>query len=241
MHVILYHPFFSSSSKRLTLQIGSKYPYIPPTIELENIIGLSVKDQAYLTKTINQKCRALSEHGCVMVCELVQLTEDFLLIHNKDPAKAKISAWEQMKAREEKQRRQKVDIDDMSFHWSDKESPSYHQNENTLSNTEHQIDSREIQEEIERQIQALSNASEGRRRNEITQDKALSTNDEGSIESGIFSEDEDNVNFDDYSDQNLNSLSRYKSDFIERKFLGRGGGGEVVKVINKLDRRTCKF
>lgn len=34
-----------------------------------------------------------------------------------------------------------------------------------------------------------------------------------------------------------NLYSRYKSDFEEIEFLGRGGFGEVVKARNKLDGR----
>jgi translation initiation factor 2-alpha kinase 4 len=37
--------------------------------------------------------------------------------------------------------------------------------------------------------------------------------------------------------RNGGGSSRYKSDFIELGVLGRGGGGEVVKVRNRLDRR----
>ena len=33
------------------------------------------------------------------------------------------------------------------------------------------------------------------------------------------------------------SYSRYQTDFVELGPLGRGGGGEVVKAINRLDRR----
>jgi hypothetical protein len=35
----------------------------------------------------------------------------------------------------------------------------------------------------------------------------------------------------------LFGLSRYQTDFVELGLLGRGGGGEVVKVRNRLDRR----
>eukprot|EP00984_Skeletonema_dohrnii_P019129 scaffold9077_cov151-Skeletonema_dohrnii-CCMP3373.AAC.3 len=33
------------------------------------------------------------------------------------------------------------------------------------------------------------------------------------------------------------TTSRYQSDFVELQHLGKGGGGEVVKAINRLDRR----
>jgi translation initiation factor 2-alpha kinase 4 len=174
-----------------------------------------------------------------MACEIVQLTEDFLLIHNKDPTKANVSAWEQMKAREEEQRKDKIERDQRLFHWSDKESPSYLQKQAYFDNSEHKV---EIQKEMKRQIEALDNADEGRRKNKSAVIKSSITKSRDNSSSGdLFSDDEEDIDFDDDADQRLNSSSRYKSDFVELKFLGRGGGGEVVKVVNKLDRRRCKY
>ena len=229
----------------MTLQTGKKYPYIPPTVELENIKGLTDKERIYLMEMIHKRCQALSENGSVMVCELVQLTEDFLLIHNKDPSKANISAWEQMKAREEKQRKHNIERDKMLFHWSEDKEPSstsFLSKDPFLENPEQQV---EIQKEIQRQMDALDIADEGRRKNKISYAEASNNgnnkDNNPSSSDDLFTDDEEDIDFDTYNDQTLNSSSRYKSDFVELKFLGRGGGGEVVKVINKLDRRRCKF
>jgi len=42
----------------------------------------------------------------------------------------------------------------------------------------------------------------------------------------------------DYQHRITNSKSRYSTDFVELTTLGKGGGGEVVKVMNLLDRRV---
>ena len=66
-----------------------------------------------------------------------------------------------------------------------------------------------------------------------------------------YNDDEDDDDDDDNDDDNdrdmeggnhdptnqVRSGSRYLSDFVELGVLGRGGGGEVVKVKNRLDRR----
>lgn len=53
--------------------------------------------------------------------------------------------------------------------------------------------------------------------------------------------DDDDYDFEfdleDHQAMSAHATSRYKTDFIELGVLGRGGGGEVVKVRNRLDRR----
>ncbi|OEU18923.1 kinase-like protein [Fragilariopsis cylindrus CCMP1102] len=54
------------------------------------------------------------------------------------------------------------------------------------------------------------------------------------------SENEEDDDFDDDDNTPPSALfgsSRYHTDFVELGILGRGGGGEVVKVKNRLDRR----
>ena len=59
------------------------------------------------------------------------------------------------------------------------------------------------------------------------------TNDEGEDDEG----EDDESDYDDAEMTPLVGSSRYQNDFIELGLLGRGGGGEVVKVRNRLDRR----
>ena len=53
-----------------------------------------------------QRC---AKGGSVAVCELVQVAEDYVLEHNKDPTVWNVSAWEQMKAREKKEEEEEVE------------------------------------------------------------------------------------------------------------------------------------
>jgi eukaryotic translation initiation factor 2-alpha kinase 4 len=96
-----------------------------------------------------------------------------------------------------------------------------------------------IERELQRQKQALQMARQGSIANkklasdeEDKQYRTSTTNDDD--------EDEDEDDFDYDAEEMVassNSMSRYKGDFIEMGILGRGGGGEVVKVRNRLDRR----
>lgn len=68
---------------------------------------------------------------------------------------------------------------------------------------------------------------------------------DGTIINGLDFDDDDE-NDDDFDDDDDDDpptphagSSRYQTDFIELGILGRGGGGEVVKVKNRLDRRIC--
>ena len=81
-----------------------------------------------------------------------------------------------------------------------------------------------------RQMEALAEADRKRRKF-----KTCSSNNESGDEVDDESEDE----FDDDNDYPTITAgtSRYRNDFIEMGVLGRGGGGEVVKVRNRLDRR----
>ena len=83
---------------RLKVQLVKKYPHVSPSIKLEIVRGLTQKEQKTLSIALKQRCRSLAESGLVMVCELVQLVENFLISHNKDPTNASVSAWDQMKS-----------------------------------------------------------------------------------------------------------------------------------------------
>jgi len=219
---------------RVTLEvsIGKKYPYVPPSIKFKDIEGLNPTEQKELMLKLKQLCISLAESGLVMVCEIVQSTEDFLLSHNKDPTN-EISAWDQMQAKEEEKRKLALEEErklDFSMMY-EKESSS---NKLFGDDSGHILDDTEqerIQIEYERQVQA-SKAAEQRQRNrmlsiDIDDESHFSSDDE------VDTDDDDDVD----EDGNKFSASRYKKDFKEEELLGQGGGGEVVKVRNKLDKR----
>lgn len=228
------------SQLTLTVQPGKKYPYVPPMIEFQDVKGLGISEQAKLKRQLNDRCKELSSIGSVMVCELVQLTEDFLFSHNNDPT---MSAYDQMKAREEQEMKIKLEKERTLHSFmnltDDNSSPSRIIDDSQHSKGARPMDSIEndkIQKELDRQQAALMRASE----------EEYSQNDD-EVGYGVdFSFDDEEDEDGDDDDQNYQLidplekggiLSRYKSDFIELEELGRGGGGTVFKVRNRLDRR----
>ena len=89
------------------MQLGQNYPYVTPTIHFRNVKGLSSKEQAELMALVVARATECALSGSVMMIELVQVVEDFLVKHNHDP---NMSAWEQMKVREaqELEQRQRI-------------------------------------------------------------------------------------------------------------------------------------
>jgi len=236
------------------VKLGREYPYAPPSTKLLDPKGLNSTELTNLLKSIQNKAESLAESGTVMVCEFVQIVEEFLITHNKDPAVAKLSAWEQMKAREEKEKiikneeKQKLESfmmisDDNGIHSSQGRS-DFDDSQNTQQAYEHvqnvKLENEKVQKEIVRKIQALDLAVEGRKkRRNIEKGLEYQDGKESSDEEDDLSNDDDadDFDFDETTDPNNGTFSRYRSDFIELGLLGRGGGGEVVKVRNRLDRR----
>ena len=89
------------SHLQLQVQLGKKYPYVVPKIDLQNVTGLTPDEQQQLRQELQERATALAQNGTEMMMDLVQVTEDFLIAHNRDP---NMSAWEQMKEREKNQK-----------------------------------------------------------------------------------------------------------------------------------------
>lgn len=208
-----------------------RYPFSSPNIQFENVTGLSNEEQKLLSNDLKMKCHSLAKSGLVMVCELVQLVEDFLLVHNKDPSNAGISAWDQMQAREEENKKIAEKAERSLDFMYDDVSPSRtkDQYDDSLHHSNHMddVDEERIKKEYARQTEALK-AAEEKRKLGAEYDNSSDENDMSSDEEG------DDFEF----DGSYVPSSRYQSDFIELGHLGRGGGGEVVKVRNRLDRRV---
>jgi len=206
--------------------------------------GLSKPKQKELTRKIQSEAKKLSSTGNVMMCELVQIAEDFLLENNKDPKLEKMSAWERMKMREaEEAKGAEMEIKErerklhMTLEEEDDDSKA-HLNGLILEDS---LKVGKIEKEIVRQMEAIDAAAADRKRIrsgslfEMIQDG--SSEKEEKIEN-IFDDFDDD---DEYEEDPTGAVSagssRYKTDFIELGLLGKGGGGEVQKVRNRLDRR----
>jgi len=248
----------------LNVQLSKQYPYVPPNLELSFVQGLSSTQQNVLLQRLQAKARELAQSGTVMVLELVQLVEDFLAEHNEDPT---ISAWEQMKNREREKaaHQQAIERQLSQLNHGGRTSDSTMTNA-TASNPTSKIPATTVEQlapdiarELARQRQAmLVAASQQQERKQGIPPVAGSLLGDGgpgpttNFLLGEFrkdphddeDEDDDDDNFDEFEAQSPlmdGNNSRYRTDFIELGILGRGGGGEVVKVRNRLDRRICKF
>lgn len=236
------------STLTLSVQLSKKYPYVVPTIETKDVKGLSKNEQSSLTNKLRNRASELAEVGSVMVCELVQVAEDYLLDHNIDPS---MSAWEQMKAREAKEKaeeeREQINIiENQSFETN---SRSMAVNDEFGSQQENIIRSFTATADLERELERQTEAIVANRRRK-TQGNIIISNEEAesTANASLFgaNEDDNEDGFSGYDDDSyddgalapLSGSSRYKADFIELGILGRGGGGEVVKVRNRLDRRV---
>jgi len=255
----------------LSVQLTRQYPYVPPTIKLLHVVGLSSAQQTVLQTQLHDRAVELAASGTVMVIELVQLVEDFLLEHNQDPT---LSEWEQMKARQAqeaqaklKQEQEWIMMDSSNMEPSTtrsrpsttlspqpKEQTVATATSHTTAQTTPLSDtpaSTEIRQELARQRQALDAAAQQQQRQQLDPQvlfrriSSSGDNDDhdDDDDDGEEDEEEEEYDMDMYAPRPAHGTTggRYQSDFIELGVLGRGGGGEVVKVRNRLDRRICTF
>ena len=88
------------NTQRLSVQLGKTYPYTAPKIDLRDVRGLRCDERTELLDLLKVRSTELAHTGSVMACELVQEVEGFLLEHNRDPRRERMSAWESMRERE---------------------------------------------------------------------------------------------------------------------------------------------
>lgn len=240
----------------VSTQLSKRYPYVVPRIELKDVKGLSKDAEKLLLQNLTERASDLASVGSVMVCELVQVVEDFLFEHNVDPT---MSAWEQSKAREAKEQAEKGALE----REREKRIKSLmdEDGEQSSSNVLYASHSRsamspggsgavtprnmaenflavpatcDIERELARQREAIETANKQRMNNDAYLNFARAS----SMGMRNDGDDDDDFDDDDAPPTVLIGSSRYQTDFIELGVLGRGGGGEVVKVRNRLDRRT---
>jgi translation initiation factor 2-alpha kinase 4 len=242
--------WFSLPLSSLSVQLGKQYPYVVPAIELRNVKGLSKEEQSRLMHLLKIRASELSETGSAVMIELVQVVEDYLAEHNCDP---NMSAWEQMKAREAGEKEKEREADEELDRLMDSTD---HTNRSTISqmtrfsfldggeggkdwmNMSPPALSLAASTDVERELIRQKKALDAARRVRSGQTVSFSTHGDDVIYLGDNDDVDDDFDFeDDYGDYAPQSSSRYQLDFVELGMLGRGGGGEVVKVRNRLDRR----
>ena len=209
---------------RLSVQLVKKYPYVAPSIEFKDVKGLSKKQQSALRKQLVQRANNLAGSGSVMMMELVKEVEDYLLAHNENP---KLSAWEQMKAREAveqagRQRAQK-EINRVLETSSNPPqnlplSPPVSSDPRVVSFKETGYN--ELERELIRQRNALATADE-LRKNQLGLSRLSSGNTTEAADDMASLGDEDLDEF-EYDPTRLSGSSRYLNDFVELGLLGRG-------------------
>lgn len=160
------------------------------------------------------------------------MVEDYLTEFEQTP---QLSAWEQMKAREQQQAEEKQAQEDEIKRLMDQAAASRMDLSTGASSPLPMVnETLLIERELQRQKQALETAQKGLLGRKSSEKEKL-----GNAHETFNASDEDDE-FDFEAEEGItgaNEFSRYRGDFVEMGVLGRGGGGEVVKVRNRLDRR----
>lgn len=247
------HFFVVDFAKSLSLLLGKQYPFVPPSIELRNIHDLTTQDQSILMMRIQHRANQMAENGLVMVMELVQVIDDFRHNRNTDQTKG-----EQLDVRVIDEQAWEGHVEEEMSEWGESGGGSGNPRVSLLAAPKHGRDALTVEQGIRNVVftdpkgkaaplainetrQNLSRLSQARdhpvslqpsfgmRHAMSNSERLYALASQGIQRYTSHSSDEGG----DY----IPSMSRYQSDFIELGVLGRGGGGEVVKVQNRLDRR----
>jgi hypothetical protein len=201
-------------------------------MEFRNVTGLTKQEQRELMQQLEKRAKECAEVGSVMMCELVQVIEDYLLAHNRDP---NMSEWEQMKAREALQQQEQEKAKREREQQLKRIMMETHDKTDEYSHDQIVATGGEVEKELARQMEALAEADRKRRGVSVSLPPPLDESKDDGVD-----ESEGEFDYADNYPTASKGASRYETDFIELGLLGRGGGGEVVKVRNRLDRRLCK-
>ncbi|KAF0694836.1 Aste57867_14300 [Aphanomyces stellatus] len=205
----------------LRFQLRKGYPLADvPEIDVESFDGLTDKEVASLEEMLQRLSRDKVREQEQMVHYLIDVTGDYLVKHIKDQR----SFFDQMRNREEKEAARDA---------AERRRQKQLEDEQALQ--EEQQMQKVIQADIEKKLRMKHTArTEKGSATAAAKDESVS-DDEQSIsdESSMDGSDDD----DDDARHGGSSTSRYWNDFKEDKVLGRGGGGEVIKVQNRLDRQ----
>lgn len=198
-----------------------------PGIDFREAKGLSKQQRLILMKRLRERAEELAATGSVMVMELVQVAEDFLLENNVDPT---LSAWEQMKAREaDEKERQREEEDEMTMLMDSGREPSQlplspsasSNNMNGVSICD-SVGKTNLEREVLRQMHALKVADDLRKDSHAMSRISSGGNTTETPDDGSSEGDEDDFDDYDYDAGYQAGASRYKIDFVELGLLGRG-------------------
>ena len=235
----------------LQIQLNQKYPYSVPLIQITNVSGVSTNQISELLSLLQVKAQECAEVGQVMGWELGQVIEAYL-VDCVDKRKR-----DDMKRLEDMQMKDHMKDDSLEFDASRFDEDVGYDRSNTSIADEHAVvnimDS-DTQKEVARQIEALDSAAQLRKqrrqraRGGILPSIADKQDEEDDEEDDNFLQLPDGYDIDlapaafvttqDGDAAEQNTSSRYQTDFVEIAHLGKGGGGEVVQAINRLDRRV---
>ncbi|TDH64954.1 hypothetical protein CCR75_006859 [Bremia lactucae] len=202
----------------------------PPNITVEPKHGLSN------TETLKLECNmvriALEKIGDAMVYDLVVFATDFIQDHLKDQS----SFFDQMMTRQQDKKNQEK-MAEVAFSQLEQERANAKKNE-ILALIEAEKEKRERAQQRQR-YRSISDGDRSDFSKEIREDRESldqQQTDKNLIRCSSSESDADSL----LSDGGFVAgryYSRYRGDFKELGLLGRGGGGEVVKVQNRLDRQ----
>lgn len=238
----------------LSIQLTNKYPYTKPLIQIQKSIGLQPTHLSDLLIRLGEKAEECSSKGSVMGWEMGQVCEDYLMEFIERRDKLEREREEMLKRldnrrgtdgkKQEDEEEEDEEAEQSALLPNDEESG---QEIGVYDGQDISMDS-DTKKEFARQMEALNVAAKlrsQRRRNRQgvaglggLPSIADNDNDEDDLEGAEdLLEWNDDLDLDDFQGATAAS-SRYQSDFVELKPLGKGGGGEVVQAINRLDRRV---
>ncbi|ETW01943.1 PEK/GCN2 protein kinase [Aphanomyces invadans] len=219
----------------LRFQLRKGYPIREfPDVDVESSDGLTTTEVANLEEELQAMGREKLKlrEGAVMVHDMVVAAEEFLLRHIKDQR----SFFDQMVKRHQKQAER--DAEELRRTRELEQEQAMHEEQQMRKVIQADIEKKaKIQKHkggnghahppvtaVDVTAMTARMAGAGRYN---SSDESSSGNSDGSSSFGES----------DSESRAHPSTSRYLNDFKEDKVLGRGGGGEVLKVQNRLDRQ----
>jgi len=209
-------------SLRLSMQLTKQYPYVAPNTELRDVKGLTREEQLELGNSLKDRAQELAKSGSVMMIELVQVAEDFLLNHNRDPT---LSLLEQMQAREATKHAEERKLqEEMTLLMNSTSLTRVSFKDGDIVGNE--MKSGEATKLAEEEMERLRNAFAKRKQNEpMPVAKRELTYGSGSNDDDAGFDDENDIDDDGYEGLAVPSSSRYKADFVEL-----GGTPETITL-----------